>query len=74
MWKYEIDIMGLQEHLINDNRLTPFIEGYKMITRIGSLKHLGIIIYIKNWSEYINEIETNVDQNVLFGGHMRNYC
>ena len=44
MRKYEIDIMGLQEHLINDNRLTPFIEGYKMITRIGSLKHLGIFI------------------------------
>ena len=62
MEKHKIDIIGLQEHLINDNRLTPFIDGYKMITRIGSLKHLGIIIYIKDcWSKYINEIETNID-------------
>ena len=59
IWNWYNRIIG---HLINDNRLTPFIDGYKMITRIGSLKHLGIIIYIKDcWSKHINEIETNID-------------
>ena len=61
--------MGLQEHLITDVKLTPSLTGYKSITRIGQCKHLGIIVYIKNkWTRCVNEIETNINQNEIFGG------